>query len=80
MGLEPKSHRLIPVKSKIPWETGNIFNALDAGAQEAFSVDLMDISQIEWVTSKRYMALHHQVSPAELAHTTCTTCHAKLGD
>ncbi len=79
MGLELFSQRLIPVKSKILWETGDSATALVAGAKEAWGLDI-DPGQIEWATAKRYLALYHQVAPKEQAQATCSTCHARLRD
>ena len=70
MAYDLASLRLIPVKSKVSWETGNMDQAIRAGAAAVG----WNVTDYGFATSLRYMSLHHQVAPKEQA-LLCGSCH-----
>lgn len=70
MPYDLASLRLIPVKSQVSWETGNMDQAIRAGAAAVG----WNVTDYGFATSLRYMSLHHQVAPKEQA-LLCGSCH-----
>lgn len=74
LGYELQNRRLLPVKSKILWETGNALEALRQGGLEVG----FNFTAIGFTNAKRYFSLYHEVAPKENA-LTCGACHVSTG-
>jgi hypothetical protein len=74
LGYELQGRRLLPVKSKILWETGDALAALRQGGIEVGYT----FTDIGFANTKRYFSLYHEVAPKENA-LTCGACHVSTG-
>ncbi len=70
MPVDSGTKRLIPVKVGIFFKTGNT----DAAVREGGKAAGMDVKQVEWVQTERYMSIFHEVAPKENA-VKCSECH-----
>jgi len=64
LGYHPVTWRLLPVKSKVLWETGKPIEAFVAGAKD---LGWKLPQGVGFVSSDRYLSLHHQVAPKRYA-------------
>jgi hypothetical protein len=68
---DPVTMRLLPVKSRVYWQTGNVQEAFTVGAnQVGWTLE----NGVDFLISDRYLSLHHTVAPAENA-LACGACH-----
>jgi hypothetical protein len=74
MAYDQGGTRLIPIKSRVMWQTGNVDQAIRQGI---LSVGWPDAGY-KFATSSRYLSLYHQVAPKENA-LACGACHPNTG-
>ena len=70
MPVDAATRKLIPVKVGILFKTGNTDAAIREGAKAAG----MDVKEVAWVRTERYMSIFHEVVPREAA-VKCAECH-----
>jgi hypothetical protein len=70
MAYDIQKKRLIPLNSKVVWETGN----MDQGILQGAAAVGWNVSAYNFATSQRYLSLHHQVGPSDSA-LQCNDCH-----
>jgi len=70
MAYEPQGMRLIPLKSRILWQTGNMDLAIRQGAAAVG----FPLTTYNFAKSRRYFSLYHMVPPKENA-LMCGDCH-----
>jgi hypothetical protein len=74
MAYDVDQRRLIPSKSKVLWETGNVEQTYLQGAAEVG----WTISGYSFSQSNRFLSLHHEVPTKESA-LKCADCHVNTG-
>jgi hypothetical protein len=74
MAYDLDQRRLIPTKSKVLWETGNLEQTFLQGAAEVG----WTISGYAFSQSNRFLSLHHEVPTKESA-LKCADCHVSTG-
>jgi hypothetical protein len=74
--IDPATHRLLPLKIGLFFQTGDIVNAnpqFDAVKQGVAAVG-WTYSGYEFAETERYLGLYHEVAPASQA-LNCASCH-----
>ena len=75
MAYDLNMRRLIPTKSKVLWETGNVDQTFRQGAAAVG----WTISGFSFIQSNRFMSLHHEVPANRASALKCADCHVSTG-
>jgi hypothetical protein len=70
MPVDAATRKFIPVKVGVLFKTGNT----DAAIREGAKASGMDVKQVGWVRTERYMSIFHEVAPKESV-VKCGECH-----